>query len=408
MRELAAKQAEAEILSSEDLPDEKSDIDTRPLRMVNQRTFTFEGEHDIRTGIDADGEIWLVAWDIAEVFTNKTHFSIRVLLLWDDMVNKLSSKQHKHIMLCEPDTHVYYEMTGVNISGLYELMRRLQKEVDTDYVQTTARKFWSWVTTEVVFPMLEFANKQRSDNKPEHVGNSDMLPTGLEYEDKEPEEHESDPKVQKAEAVLRRIEQAQKQRKQQELQLDEVPDDEEIETLENAAMAAAHSKYKPIRCKLVKQPEQAPRNPRRKSVTLLEFTELLKFNGIDIPLNKLMQYFRQCEWLDKAPRILPTSFALNSGLFTIVTKRFPDGSMTRRTKLTVKGQWYFLRMFATLKATAFTFACNEIFAKLGLDFDEINEHQYHSSKKLKRSVIKATTDITRHFLNTIGIGKGSK
>ena len=98
--------------------------------------------------------------------------------------------------------------------------------------------------------------------------------------------------------------------------------------------------------------------------------------------------------------------------FSYTIRREEPGSLCydliRQTELTIKGQWYFLRMFSTLKATAFTLACNEIFAKLGLDFDEISEHQYHSSKKLKRSIIKATADITRHFLSIIGISKGSK
>ncbi|MBR1604090.1 MAG: hypothetical protein IJ667_11735 [Synergistaceae bacterium] len=70
---------------------------------------------------------------------------------------------------------------------------------------------------EVIFPMLRLKNKQRWDEKdesdeaePELVGNSDMLPTGLEYE--------------------------------------EMPDNEEIEAAENAAMKAAHCKYKSMHC----------------------------------------------------------------------------------------------------------------------------------------------------------------
>ena len=341
MRGLAARN-QAEVLPHEDLPDEVPEAAARPPYMVKQHSFIYADKYEIRVGIDADDEIWLARVDVLNALTADIP-SEEIGTLWTPILAKLKSKQHKEIMLRKDDQIKYYRVGALNISGLYAVTNAL-KDNQAEPVKAAADKFWHWVMAEVIFPMLKLKNKQRWAEEQD--------------ESEELEEHEPDPKVQKCEEVLRKIEQAQKQK-------------------------------------------QAPRNPRRESITLLEFTELLKFNGIDIPLDKLLHYFRQCEWIDKDPRILPTSFALNSDLFTITTKRFPDGSMTRRTELTVKGQWYFLRMFAMLKSEAIDCICNELLPERHIDINDADRRLKRQGRKAADRRWDAGIDIIARLMHCL-------
>ena len=350
MHELAARN-QAEILPHEDLPDEISskkishenlpdevpEAVTRPPFMIKQRSFTFADKYEIRAGIDINDEIWLASRDVFDALLAESGGAI-YYALWTPVLAKLSGKQCKEIMLRKDDQIKYDRVGALNISGVYAVTNAL-KDKAGEPGKAAADKLWHWVMGEVIFPMLKFAN----NNKPEP-------------EEQEPEE--PDLKTQKAEAVLRKIEQQQRQK-------------------------------------------QAPQNPRRESVTLLEFTDILKFNGIDIPLDALLHYFRQCEWIDKDPRILPTSFALNSGLFTITTKRFPDGSMTRRTELTVKGQWYFLRMFAMLKSEAVNCICDELLPERHIDINDADRRLKRRGRKAADRRWDAGIDIIARLMHCL-------
>lgn len=331
---------------------EKSDIDTRPLHMVKQRTFTYADKHSIRVSIDKDDEIWLALCDIFEALNRDSANAIHSSL-WTSIIEKLSNKQYKMIIFREADRFEYHRILALNISGLFAVTKALLDD-SAELVNTAANKLWHWVLTEVVFPMLRLKNKQRWAEEDEseesqtatnsHMfGNSEQLPTGLEYE--------------------------------------EVPDNEEIEA-----------------AKLVREPK------RRNTVTLSEFIDVLQFNGLNIGLDMLRDYLIRCGWLDKKEHDMPTSFALNTGLFAIVrTKTIPP-----RAELTIKGQWYFLRLFAMLKATAFDYAYDEYLSKFGFDLENISERLERRSKKAIRARLKAAADIVTHFLNIIGISKGAK
>ncbi|MBR1603776.1 MAG: hypothetical protein IJ667_10100 [Synergistaceae bacterium] len=288
MRELAAKQPE-------DLPS-----------MIKQQTFTYADKYEIRVGIDKDDEIWLATRDIFNALNQDTDGAIYPAL-WRSVAVKLSSKQHKEIMLCKNDRLEYYRVGALNISGLYAVTKALQDN-QAESVKAAADKLWNWVMSEVIFPMLRLKDKACGSG---------------------------------------------------ELELDEVPDDEEIEAT-----------------KLIREPKH------NNTVTLSEFVNVLNFNGLNIGLDMLQTYLIHCDWLDKNEQDAPTSFALNNGLFT------------HKAELTIKGQWYFLRLFATLKATAFDYVCDEIFSEI--------------TECCSEKILNADADIVAHFLNIIGIGQGAK
>ncbi|MBR1603531.1 MAG: hypothetical protein IJ667_08840 [Synergistaceae bacterium] len=371
----AKAQPEAEILPHEDLPDDEPDIDTRPLPMVKQRSFIYADKYNIRVGIDKDDEIWFALCDIFKALNRDSANAIHSSL-WTSIIKKLSNKQYKMIIFREADRLEYHRILALNISGLFVVTKALLDN-STESVNTAANKLWHWVLTEVIFPMLRLKNKQCwaeegeiAELEPELFGNPEQLPTGLEFE--------------------------------------EVPDDEESETTKNAA----HSKYKPLRCKPVKQPEQAQKHEDCRdstasidnTVSIWEFSEVLQFNGLKITPSMLRDYFKRCGWLDKKEHDMPTSFALNTGLFAIVRTK----TIRPRAELTIKGQWYFLRLFAMLKATAFDYAYDKYLSKFGVDLEDIGERLERRSKKAIRARLKAAADIVTHFLNIIGISKGAK
>lgn len=92
------------------------------------------------------------------------------------------------------------------------------------------------------------------------------------------------------------------------------------------------------------------------SVLVGELAKMLNQNGIPIGRNRLFKWFKSHGWLIKrgAERNLPTQRGMEQGLFEI-KKRIvsaPDGSQinTKTTKITAKGQYYFINLFLKLKA----------------------------------------------------------
>lgn len=87
------------------------------------------------------------------------------------------------------------------------------------------------------------------------------------------------------------------------------------------------------------------------SILIGELAKILKQNGIDIGQNKLFERLRQDGYLMKAgsSKNMPTQSAMEKGLFEIKesTKTEPNGSVRimRTTKVTGKGQMYFVNLF---------------------------------------------------------------
>lgn len=87
------------------------------------------------------------------------------------------------------------------------------------------------------------------------------------------------------------------------------------------------------------------------SILIGEFAKILKQNGVDIGQNRLFDWLRNNNYLIKTGerRNTPTQTAMEKGLFEIKERTLnnPDGSVriTRTTKLTGKGQVYFISKF---------------------------------------------------------------
>jgi Prophage antirepressor len=89
----------------------------------------------------------------------------------------------------------------------------------------------------------------------------------------------------------------------------------------------------------------------RTSILVGELATLMRQNGVDIGQNRLFEWLRENGWLNKSGDRynLPTQKAMDMGLFEIKerTVNNPDGSIkiTRTTKVTGKGQVYFINKF---------------------------------------------------------------
>lgn len=92
------------------------------------------------------------------------------------------------------------------------------------------------------------------------------------------------------------------------------------------------------------------------SILIGELAKILKQNSIEIGQNRLFDWLRDNSYLMKSgeQRNLPTQRSLELGLFEVKTTTInnPDGSVrvTKTTKVTPKGQEYFINKF--LKAAA--------------------------------------------------------
>ena len=95
------------------------------------------------------------------------------------------------------------------------------------------------------------------------------------------------------------------------------------------------------------------------SILIGELAKLLKQNGVDIGQNRLFDWLRDNGYLIKAKRSdwnMPTQSAMDMKLFEVKERAInnPDGSVkvTRTTKVTGKGQTYFVNKFLNKKAVA--------------------------------------------------------
>lgn len=87
------------------------------------------------------------------------------------------------------------------------------------------------------------------------------------------------------------------------------------------------------------------------SILIGDLAKLIKQNGYDIGQNRLFEYLRNNEYLIKngERKNMPTQKSMELGLFEIKERTVlnPDGSnrLTRTTKVTGKGQQYFINKF---------------------------------------------------------------
>lgn len=119
-----------------------------------------------------------------------------------------------------------------------------------------------------------------------------------------------------------------------------------IELLEQAA---EQLKQKDIRIEEMKPKEIFADAVATSNTSILigELAKLLKQNGVDIGQNRLFKWLRENHYLMSSNE--PTQYSMERGLFEVLerTVNNPDGSVriTRTTKVTGKGQQYFINKF---------------------------------------------------------------
>lgn len=92
------------------------------------------------------------------------------------------------------------------------------------------------------------------------------------------------------------------------------------------------------------------------SILIGELAKLLKQNGINVGQNRLFEYLKNHGYLCTKGELYntPTQKSMNLGLMEVKTRLItnPDGSTmtTRTTKITGKGQSYFINIFLKMKA----------------------------------------------------------
>ena len=184
------------------------------------------------------------------------------------------------------------EAVIINESGLYSLI--LSSKLDS------AKRFKRWVTTEVLPSIRKSGGYIAGQNE---MSDTELL----------------------AKALLV----AQRQIEQRNAQIAEM----QPKALFADAVAASHT-----------------------SILIGELAKILKQNGVDIGQNRLFETLRQLGYLIRRKGTdynSPTQRAMELGLFEVKesTVGNPDGSVrvTRTTKVTGKGQQYFINMFLSRK-----------------------------------------------------------
>lgn len=88
------------------------------------------------------------------------------------------------------------------------------------------------------------------------------------------------------------------------------------------------------------------------SILIGELAKLIKQNGVEIGQNRLFKWLRENGFLMRDN--MPTQYAMERGLFVVTERTInnPDGSVriTRTTKVTGKGQTYFINRFLAKEA----------------------------------------------------------
>lgn len=197
--------------------------------------------------------------------------------------------------------------TIVSEPGFYRLVMKSRKP--------EAKAFQRWVTHEVLPSIRKFGVYATAETAERLMSDPDFMIKTFEALKKERE------RVRALEAVNRRNEDllARKERRLDEMRPKAVFAD---------AVSASHS-----------------------SILIGDLAKILKQNGVDMGQKRLFAWMRENGWLMKnsQSRNMPTQRGMDMGLFRVkeTTISNPDGSVrvTRTTKVTGKGQQYFVNLF---------------------------------------------------------------
>lgn len=252
--------------------------------MNDLQLFKFENKN-VRT-LQIDGEPWFVGKDVANVLGYRNG---------NRDVNRHVDEDDKTVTKCGTSGGTQ-EMTVINESGLYSLI--LSSKLPS------AKEFKHWITSEVL-PQIRKTGKYA----PKPLSREELL----------------------AKAVL------------------------EADTMIKEQKVLLEQKTKELEEKNNKLEEQKPKVIFAESVVasdsailIRELAHLIKQNGFEIGEKRLYAWMRERGYICKGS-CEPTQRALELGLFEIIVRTVQRGDKspleTRTTKVTGKGQVYFINKF---------------------------------------------------------------
>ena len=256
--------------------------------MNDLQIFKSEQFGEIRT-VEINGEPWFVGKDIAEKlgYSNTRDAISKHVDCEDKGASRFATSSGEQ------------DLTIINESGLYSLV--LSSKLPT------AKQFKRWVTSEVIPSIRKTGGYIAGQNE---LSDADLL----------------------AKALLvanRQLEERQKR----------------IDTLEAKSI---EDKPKVLFASAVET--------AKTSILVGELAKILNQNGIEIGQNRLFKWLRENGYLIKDRREdynMPTQKSMNLGLFEIKESTIvnADGSvrLTKTTKVTGKGQLYFINLFLNSK-----------------------------------------------------------
>lgn len=252
--------------------------------MQQLQTFMYD-EQAVRTLFDSKGEVFFVGNDVAKLLGYSNYRNA--------VINHVDTEDKQRTQI--EDAGQNREMTIINESGLYSLI--LSSKLPT------AKQFKRWVTSEV----LPNIRKHGTHMTPETI-----------------EKVLADP-----DTIIQIATQLKEERAKR-MQAEVVIEQQKPQVLFAKAVETSET-----------------------SILVGQLAKLLTQNGIIIGQNRLFAWLRDNGYLGKkgAHYNEPTQYAVERGWFEVVerTMQNPDGSVriTRTTKVTGKGQVYFINKLLT-------------------------------------------------------------
>lgn len=252
--------------------------------MQQLQTFMYN-EQAVRTLFDSKGEVFFVGNDVAKLLGYSNYRNA--------VINHVDTEDKQRTQI--EDAGQSREMTIINESGLYSLI--LSSKLPT------AKQFKRWVTSEV----LPNIRKHGAHMTPETI-----------------EKVLADP-----DTIIQIATQLKEERAKR-MQAEIVIEQQKPQVLFAKAVETSET-----------------------SILVGQLAKLLTQNGISIGQNRLFAWLRDNGYLGKkgAHYNEPTQYAVERGWFEVVerTMQNPDGSVriTRTTKVTGKGQVYFINKLLT-------------------------------------------------------------
>ena len=264
-------------------------------------TFTYDADHAIRT-VEHNNDIWFVAKDVCDVlgFRNPRQ-----------AINTHIDDDEKDVQNLDTPGGVQ-QMTIINESGLYTLILRSNKP--------NTKQFRKWVTGTVLPSIRKHGFYATPATAQSILDDPDNFIQVLQaYKEQKARNTELEAKNEFLEQVSRS--------QQQKINNDKP------KVLFAEAVDASND-----------------------SILVGNFAKILRQNGIDIGQNRLFAWFRENGYLmSYGERYnMPSQSSMDKGLFTVKSTVInnPDGStkVTHTTKITGKGQIFFLNLFVKERA----------------------------------------------------------